>query len=57
MADKGMAMVVLDGHDYIQKVENLLEQKNTYRTISVDPSNTQKNKLINLLKCMKAEGV
>ena len=52
-ADKGVALVVLDKQDYLQKVENFLEQWNTYRPISSDHPNKQKNKLINLLNVYK----
>ena len=35
--DKRVAMVVLDTQDYINKEEDLLEQWDTYRTLSIDP--------------------
>ena len=48
-------MVFLDMEDYVQKAENLLQQQDTYRTISVYPTNQQKNKSISLLKRIKVE--
>ena len=53
-ADKGVALVVMDKEDYVQKAE-LLGQP-IYRTISNDPTTKYKNKLVNLLKSIKAEG-
>ena len=55
-ADKGVAMVVLNKQDYLNKAQNLLEQSNTYRTLSTDNTKKQKIKLINLLKVIKAQG-
>ena len=54
-ADKGVALVVMDKEDYVQKAKELLDQP-TYRTISSDPTTKYKNKLVNLLKAIKAEG-
>ena len=48
-------MVVMDKEDYIKKSEVLLKQ-NTYRELVTDPDNKYNNKLINLLKTIKAEG-
>ena len=45
----------MDKEDYIKKLEDLLKQ-NTYRALAADPTNMYKNKLINLLKTIKAEG-
>ena len=53
-ADKGVAMVIMDSQDYISKANNLLSQ-NTYRSIQQDPTNTIKNKLINILKRVKSQ--
>ena len=53
-ADKGMAMVIMDRQDYISKANNLLSQ-NTYMSIPWDPTNTIKNKLINMLKRVKSQ--
>ena len=42
-ADKGVAMVVMDRQDYINKANHLLNQ-NIYKVITKDPTNTIKNK-------------
>ena len=55
-ADKGVALVVIDKKDYIQKMNQLLEDKNTYRPLKMDPTNKQKNRLINILRRIKSEG-
>ena len=54
-ADKGVSMVVMDKEDYNTKSEELL-QTSTYQVLSTDPTNRHKNKLISLLKSIKAEG-
>ena len=54
-ADKGVALVVMDKVDYVQKARELLDQP-TYRTINNDPTTKYKNKLVNLLKSIKSEG-
>ena len=54
-ADKGMSMVVMDRDEYIRKAEELLSQP-TYKTIPADTTTKYKNKLITLLKIIKAEG-
>ena len=41
-------MGIMDRQDYISKANTLLNQ-NTYRSISWDPTNTNKNKHINIL--------
>ena len=48
-------MVVMDKEEDIKKLEDLLKQ-HTYRELATDPTNKYKNKLINLLKAIKAEG-
>ena len=53
-ADKGVAMVVLDKEDYIQKVGNFLEQS-AYKTIDRDQTNSIKAKLIQILRRLKQE--
>ena len=47
-------MVFMERQDYISKANNLLSQK-TYRSIPQDPTNTIKNKLINILKRVKSQ--
>ena len=54
-ADKGVTLVVMDRSDYTKKAKELLEDTNTYRTIQSDPTNKLKNKLINMLRKMKAD--
>ena len=54
-ADKGVSMVVVDREDYTQKSEELLHQQN-YKILQTDPTNRYNNKLISLLKSIKAEG-
>ena len=48
-ADRGVAIVIMNRQDYINKANSLLNQ-NTYRSISRDPTNSIKNKLISILK-------
>ena len=48
-ADKGVALVIMDRQDYINKDNRLLDQ-NTYRSIPRDPTNSIKNKLISLVE-------
>ena len=45
-------MVIMDRQDYINMANQLLNQ-NTYRSIAKDPTNSIKNKLINILKRVK----
>ena len=47
-------MVIMDRQDYISKANILLNQ-NAYRSIPQDPTNTIKNKLINILKRVKSQ--
>ena len=45
-------MVIMDRQDYINKTKHFLNQP-TYRAIPCDPTNTIKNKLINICKRVK----
>ena len=54
-ADKGVSMVVMDKEDYNTKSEQLL-QSSMYKILTTDPTTRHKNKLISLLKSIKAEG-
>ena len=54
-ADKGVELVVMDRSDYIRKAKELLDDTNTYSTIQSDPTNKLKNKLINMLRKIKAD--
>ena len=51
-ADKGVAMVIMDRQEYVNKANCLLNQS-TYRSIPRDPTNSIKNKLISILKRVK----
>ena len=53
-ADKGVAMVVMDRKDYIDKANKLLAQP-AYRTINRDPTNKLKAKLITLPRKIKGK--
>ena len=53
--NKGVSMVVMEKEDYIKKFEDLLKQP-TYQELTTDPTYKYKNRLINLLKTIKAEG-
>ena len=48
-------MVVMDKEDYIKKSEELLHQP-TAKELTADPTTKYKNRLISLLKTIKAEG-
>ena len=54
IADKGVAMVVMDKQDYINKAEELLAQL-AYRTIPKDPTNKIKAQLITKLRRIKRD--
>ena len=49
-ADKGIALVILEKKDYIEKAKQLLQDTNTYTTIQADPTTKLKNKLITQTK-------
>ena len=53
-ADNGVAMVVMDKEDYIQKAESLLTQP-AYKTIDRDPTSKIKAKLITKLRKIKKD--
>ena len=55
-ADNGVAMVVMDRQDYIDKAHKLLSELNTYRPINKDPTNKLKNKLGQTLRDIKTHG-
>ena len=52
--DKGVAMVVIDRKDYIEKATNLQAQP-AYRTINRDPTNKFEAKLFTILRMIKRE--
>ena len=53
--DKGVSLVIMDRTEYKKKAEELLNT-GTYKKIPEDPTKKQKNKLISILKNIKAEG-
>ena len=53
--DKGVSLVIMDRAEYNKKAEELLNT-GTYKNIPDDPTRKQKNKLISILKNIKAEG-
>ena len=55
-ADKGVAMVVIDLQDYTNKAQALLQDTNTYKILSRDPTIRLKNKLTQTLKDIKQTG-
>ena len=55
MLTRGVALVVINKADDIEKAEELLK-KETYKKIPEDPTVKQKNKLINILRNIKTEG-
>ena len=55
MQTMGVCLVVMDIEEYIGKAEELLKEE-TYKIIPTDPTNRQKNKLIQILKKIKEEG-
>ena len=48
--DKGVAMVVMDKQDYLNKAQKLLLNTDTYKPIHKDPTSRLKNKLAPTLK-------
>ena len=54
-ADKGIALVILEKKDYIEKAKQLLQDTDTYRTIQTDPTTKLKNRLITKLKKIKLD--
>ena len=55
-ADKGVAMVIMEKQDYTNKAQALLQDTNTYKVLSKDPTSRLKNKLIQTLKDIKQTG-
>ena len=53
---KGVAMVIMDQQQYMDKAIGLLSDTNMYRTIPKDPTIKLKNKLIGTLKDIKQTG-
>ena len=55
-ADKGVAMVVMDRQDYINKAQQSLEDRVTNRPITMNPTSRLKHKLILTLRNIKSTG-
>ena len=55
-ADKGVAMVIMDQQDYINKVNTVLQDTNTHRVLSKGCHHKPKNKLISTLRNIKQTG-
>ena len=51
----GVSLVVMDKEECISKAQTLLDQPE-YKSIPADPTTRHKNKLISILKSIKAEG-
>ena len=43
----------MDKSEYIEKMKHLLEDAITYKPLNMDPTNKQKNKLVNILRRIK----
>ena len=56
IADKGVAMVIMDKQDYTNKALSFLSDTSTYKILNKDPTNRLKNKLIQTLKDIKQAG-
>ena len=57
IADKGVAMVIMDKEDYTSKAQTLLQDTDTYKVLKKDSTSQLKNKLITLLKDIKQTGL
>ena len=55
-ADKGVAMVIMDQQEYINNVNTLLQDTNTYKVLSKDPTTSLKSKLVTILRNIKNRG-
>ena len=55
-ADNGVAMVIMDQQDYINKAQTLLQDTITYKVLPKHPTSHLKNKCITLLKDIKQTG-
>ena len=55
-ADKGVAKVVMDRQDFLNKAQHLLDDMEAYRPITMDPTSRLTNKLILTLRNIKTTG-
>ncbi|CAF1678812.1 unnamed protein product, partial [Adineta ricciae] len=53
--DKGRGVVVLDRHDYVKKLEDILSDTSKFKLLDKDPTISRENKLTNLLREMRKE--
>ena len=49
-------MVIMGKQEYINKVNTLLQDTNTYKVLNKDPTTSLKNKLITTLRSIKQTG-
>ena len=56
MANIGVAKVVMDRQDYLNGGHHLLDDRETYRSITTDPTSRLKNKLMLALRNIKITG-
>ena len=54
-AGKGVALVIMERKDYIEKAQQLLQDLNAYKTIPTDPTTKLKTRLITKLKKIKLD--
>ena len=54
--DSTLLRIVLDKQDYLNKAQDVLADKDTYKPITGDPTSRHKNKLILTLRTMKVQG-
>ena len=55
-ADKGNTTVILTYRDYIEKMQDILSDKNTYRLINRDPTNKMTTTIRSLLMSWRSKG-
>ena len=53
---QGVAIVIMDQENYTNKAQALLQDTNTYKVLTKDPTSQLKNTLISLLKDIKQTG-
>ena len=55
-SDNGVAIVVMDREDYMDKAQSLLANTTTYNTIIKDPTNKLKSKISQTLRDIRNQG-
>jgi len=53
--DKGPRVVIVDGNDYIEKLENILSDNTKFKLLNEDPTISRENALTTVLQQMKNE--